>query len=596
MGIPYYFKQVSDDFPHTLQHQLPEECRRLFLDFNCAIHFCSNELKTYLKGHRQIPASYDAFESQLIAQVLRYLDFICGHARPQELVYVAIDGIPPRAKIVQQRKRRYISAFVRQKTLSMVRAEAHREKLGSRLFEVEWLENEWDSNAISPGTAFMTKLADALKQHRPGGLHSTCKYIVSDSLELGEGEHKIFNHIASTHAVHGVGVDVIYGLDADLIMLSLFAHARIYLMREPTFYNISSTADGNPRNRVPFLYMNVAKLRECIVTSLRQHHGLGDSEHLIYMYVFTCFLLGNDFVPALSYIKLKEDGLTILLMNYQKIHQQLGGAHILHVSSEPSSVAPRFTINTHFLGKLLEALASGEDHSFDQVISSYEQQTVPPVFAKDTCPVHYASGAPKGSPPNRVRDLTAWVDKKLHFYPLLHKPKLNLGPRNNNGWRMVYYHELFDNLNDTVTYDVCVNYLDGMVWLIDYYFHRECSRGWFYRYNYSPTILDLSNHFAGSSNMEEASRLRLADTEADDVTDTALQLLCILPPSSRRLLPAHYQSIMDDMTYGCVHMFPHQFNIHTYLKRYLWESHPDLPNSDVNCLKNAMRQSSISTR
>jgi 5'-3' exonuclease len=587
MGIPYYFKQVSDDFPYTLQHQLSESCRRLFLDFNCAIHFCSNELKTYLKGHRQLPASQDAFEGQLIAQVLRYLDFICGHASPQELVYIAIDGIPPRAKIVQQRKRRYISAFVRQQTLTMLRAEAHRERLGSRLFELEWLEKEWDSNAISPGTAFMNKLADALRHHRPAGLPLSCSYVVSDSHELGEGEHKIFHHIASTMGVRGNGVDVIYGLDADLIMLSLFTHARIFLMREPTFYNISSTADGNPRNRVPFLYMNVAKLRDCIVTSLTHHYGLGGSDYLIYMYVFTCFLLGNDFIPALSYIKLKEDGLAVLLTTYQKIHQQLDGAHILHVSGE-SVAAPRFTINTHFLGKLLEALASGEDHSFDQVISSYEQYTVPPVFAKDTCPVHYVSGAPKGTPPNRIRDLAAWVDKKLHYYPFLHKPKLNIGPRNNNGWRMVYYHELFDNLNDTVTYDVCVNYLDGMVWLIDYYFHRECSRGWFYRYNYSPTLLDLSNHFAGSANIEEESRLRLMRTEADDVTDTSLQLLCILPPSSRALLPDCYQSIMHDMALGCVHMFPHQFNIQTYLKRYLWESHPDLPNSDVTRLKVAM--------
>ena len=72
----------------------------------------------------------------------------------------------------------------------------------------------WDSNAISPGTPFMKKLSQRLKV-----LQTPFKLIISDSSDVGEGEHKIFNYIRSNNETDIV--DIIYGLDADLIMLSM---------------------------------------------------------------------------------------------------------------------------------------------------------------------------------------------------------------------------------------------------------------------------------------------------------------------------------------------------------------------------------------
>ena len=76
------------------------------------------------------------------------------------------------------------------------------------------------------------------------------QFIFSGSDEPGEGEHKLFQHIRDNEKQHQKQVTVIYGLDADLIMLCL-NHLRIskqiYLYREtPEFVkSINSSIDPN---------------------------------------------------------------------------------------------------------------------------------------------------------------------------------------------------------------------------------------------------------------------------------------------------------------------------------------------------------------
>jgi 5'-3' exonuclease len=45
--------------------------------------------------------------------------------------------------------------------------------------------------------------------------------MVSGSNKIGEGEHKLFSYIRSNPQKHTSETTVIYGLDADLIMLSI---------------------------------------------------------------------------------------------------------------------------------------------------------------------------------------------------------------------------------------------------------------------------------------------------------------------------------------------------------------------------------------
>ena len=139
-----------------------------------------------------------------------------------------IDGVAPRAKMNQQRERRYKKTF-----LSKYNKEEEEE-------ENKENKKDWDSNKITPGTFFMEKIKDALYILKKDTVDLYDIYI-SDSNECGEGEHKIFHKLQAYDASQNV---VINGLDADLIILSLLSHRpNITLMREAetsTYLNVDN--------------------------------------------------------------------------------------------------------------------------------------------------------------------------------------------------------------------------------------------------------------------------------------------------------------------------------------------------------------------
>ena len=96
MGIPYYFKILTDRYENIikLQKDVPV-CDRLFLDLNCAIHPCSAKV---LSDPTNYDKDTDTFEQTIIECVVDYIDKIVQFTKPTTLLYIAIDGLPPRAK------------------------------------------------------------------------------------------------------------------------------------------------------------------------------------------------------------------------------------------------------------------------------------------------------------------------------------------------------------------------------------------------------------------------------------------------------------------------------------------------------------------
>ena len=196
--------------PHAIQRKCPSMANTLVVDMNCMIYHVLREPKMLAHVY---PGAFSpeekAWERKLQDEVCSYLTHIWRSAGGPTQVYVALDGVVPYAKIKQQRFRRFKSASMRNASSST-----------------------WDTNAITPGTEFMAAMGEALKA--TGSRHG---WIISDTDQPGEGEHKVLQWLRTTPLK--AGPVIVYGLDADLILLCLLAGEKldpstkpIYLLRE----------------------------------------------------------------------------------------------------------------------------------------------------------------------------------------------------------------------------------------------------------------------------------------------------------------------------------------------------------------------------
>jgi 5'-3' exonuclease len=118
--------------------------------------------------------------------------------------------------------------------------------------------------------------------------------ILSSTQEPGEGEHKIFTEMKKTQRKRVC----IYGLDADLILLSMFNSLPDFvLLRESSEFGDDETE---------FSVLSIPRLTEQLPIPIDQYLAL----------CVLCF--GNDFMPNLGMFSLREDGYARALNVYKR--------------------------------------------------------------------------------------------------------------------------------------------------------------------------------------------------------------------------------------------------------------------------------------
>lgn len=574
MGIPFYFGEIIAKSPQSKQivvDKCPPQCARFYLDFNSIIHPCSAKVVARLQKQEAVT---DGLYNMIFANIAEYTMKLVDIAKPTQLLYIAVDGVAPRAKMHQQRKRRYLSAQ-RNKHIALFKS-----KHGIP-------HTEWDSNCITPGTLFMDKLNTYLKNDFVKQVNTSypqIEVIVSGSDEAGEGEHKMIHYIKRRAYTETPQFDLIYGLDADLIMLSLTSHnANIVLMREAQDFGRL----GSEQTRVPFKYLLINNLRKSIcdvVSPLTE--SLKSPQSIINDYVFICVLLGNDFVPSLSFLKIKDGAVDILLDAYR---DTCSDSTIVAYNSED------YTVNMSALESFIQRLKEQEDELMQSVVAHFHAIAPRPPRNFTNCINIIKQQNPKLTLREAQEKAVRDFGNDYEEYPLRNKPSYSseIDPKNDSKWRASYYHYVFgDNSPDTIKRS-CENYVDGLFWVVNYYFNQRACQEWFCHLHYAPTVHDIHKYMFTVADEDVPKRMATLKgashySNLSPLERAHVQLLLVLPPQSINLLPEHLQPIMTDIQHGCIHFYPHEFQVMTYLKHKLWECSPMIPHVDIKKVINFM--------
>ena len=210
----------------------------------------------------------------------------------------------------------------------------------------------FDSNCITPGTPFMEQLAICLRYYVVDRLNNDpgwkgVQVILSDASVPGEGEHKIMDYIRHQRTLSTYDPStkhVLYGLDADLIMLALATHEpNFWILREEV--NVKRNKEkacticgqsghdqfqcqGQAKEKVgkwddqskylsqkPFLFVHISVLREYLDVEMRLLDAPFEwnLERAIDDWIFMCFFVGNDFLPHLPSLEIREGAVELLI-------------------------------------------------------------------------------------------------------------------------------------------------------------------------------------------------------------------------------------------------------------------------------------------
>lgn len=589
MGIPLYYSTIVQKYPHIVKklHQVNNNCNQLFIDFNAIIHFCSNNLKQSLKLDKKI-IDNDKFEDKLINLVCINTQNIIEQFNSDDLnlVYIAIDGVVPFAKIMQQKKRRFNSIH------TQMRKTEDLQKINIEPFLIEAIENEWNSNNISPQTLFMQKLEKKLWKFLMNtyklkeNIKNDFDIHLSTSAEYGEGEHKIYEYIKHNQVIKAPNEPknniYIHGLDADLILLSMINlyTNNIYLIRQLSDIDHIELFNINDFKSSLSSYLK-SKINNT------QIQEIFDEQLLIYNYAFICVFLGNDFLPHLSYISLDNNGLDILL----KVMIDLINNHCDNLNNDDNinidninnnsllliydKANNKYILNNWLFNILLEKLSKIEDKEFKNYNDKFLKLKI---NDKNIQNIH----------PNMSMEQ---FEKYYQFLAIIEKKNISLFSTLNS-WRINYYNILFPNETTyNIQQKVCHNYIEGLIWYIDYYFNQSLqTNGWFYYYNYSPTILDL--YFHSSLNINYNNIFNNHSYKSYELTkdDSLIQLIYILPYGSKdiinKLTKNKYNFIYNKEHLGLY--YPYKYELITYFKKNYWAGIPNIPFLDIKLLRQYM--------
>ncbi len=515
MGIPSYFSHLVRNHKACVKEIINNATDNLYIDANSIVYDALHKLEAL---------DSEVKESELILNVFTKICEYIESINPSKLCLIAFDGVAPLAKLKQQRNRRYKSFFEK--------------NISNKIHNTDKIK--WNTCAITPGTPFMNNLNNTLRtlfQNR----NNKIKIILSASDNPGEGEHKIFEYIRNNAEYHKNTTSVIYGLDADLIMLTLnhlHISNNLFLSRETPHFisHIDESLEPDKLYR-----LDIPELQNAIcdrISKSSNHLNNKDKNCIINDYIFLCFMLGNDFLPHFPSLNIRTNGIDILLDTYKEI-----------ISPLNSYLTDGDKLVWKNIKKIIKYLA---DNERSLIIEEYKQR----------------NHMEKRFFNNKT---TEDLEKKFLYLPTIERNVEKYINPYEQDWQTRYYTKLFDvDYNEDNIKKICINYLEGLEWTKTYY-HNNCKNWrWCYKYNYPPLLEDILKY-------TPIFTTEFVTSIPKNPINHYTQLSYVLPYDSLYLLPHDKQTIvLDNFSYLYKKNLPIQWSF----CKYFWESHiifPDIP-------------------
>ncbi|XP_015791407.2 LOW QUALITY PROTEIN: 5'-3' exoribonuclease 1-like [Tetranychus urticae] len=589
MGVPKFYRWMSERYPCLNQvvreSEIPE-FDNLYLDMNGIIHACSHPNDEDV--HFRLP------EEVMVKDIFKYIEVLFNIIKPRKIFFMAVDGVAPRAKMNQQRGRRFRSAK------DAITRETEAQNKG----EVLPKEARFDSNCITPGTDFMARLQKHLEYFVASKISNdelwkNVKVILSGHETPGEGEHKIMDFIRTQRSLPDYDANTrhcLYGLDADLIMLGMCSHEPYFALlreevkfrrrkeKEPTFH-------VNPE-AINFHLLHLSLLRDYLdheFSSLKKSLPFDyDLECIIDDWVLMGFLCGNDFIPHLPHFHIGKNALTTLYKVYMDVLPSCNG-YLNHQGK----------LNLQNFQKFLHKLSEIDVENFNEMNADFKYlESKSSRFKSPKKLVRYEEcdgiigeslesgndddsnlidlGSEEASDAEEEDELSiSEEDDTLEDEFIMHK-------------RDYYRTKMhYDDVTPAVLKEQAYCYIKAIQWNLHYYYDGCPSWSWYYPHHYAPYISDVKSF----ENIDLTFDLGQPFKPFE-------QLLGVLPAASKEFLPKPYQRLVTDESSPLKDYYPEEFELDLNGKVNSWEAVVVIPFIDEEKLLNAARscESQLSER
>uniref|UniRef100_A0A336MUE1 5'-3' exoribonuclease n=1 Tax=Culicoides sonorensis TaxID=179676 RepID=A0A336MUE1_CULSO len=671
MGVPAFFRWLSRKYPSVIIECVekkyedgegntvhedatlpnPNGCEfdNLYLDMNGIIHPCTHP--------EDKPAPKN--EDEMMVAIFECIDRLFNIVRPRKLLYMAIDGVAPRAKMNQQRSRRFrASKEAVEKAAEVARIREELKSKGAILPPEKPKGEHFDSNCITPGTPFMDRLSKCLQYYIHDRLNNNpawkgIKVILSDANVPGEGEHKIMDYIRKQRSQpdHDPNTHhVLCGADADLIMLGLATHeANFTIIREEFLPNKPrpcdvcnclgheskdcqglATVGGEPDipvfgKETQFIFVRLSVLREYLERELEMPNlpFTYEFDRVLDDWVFMCFFVGNDFLPHLPSLEIREGAIDRLITLYKKCVYKTGG----YLTDSGEVALERVEMIMTDLGYMEDSIFKERQKSelrYKENAKRRKLQEQAKQQKPDFSLMMNSQFAPtalgKGYNPNPIQNvrqeaanfrIIGMQREQNQSNQSSPNTSFNTSSQNSSfeedrrgtkrksdemeeeeddqahdevrlwesGFKERYYESKFDVSPENIQFrqTVALEYVRGLCWVLKYYYQGCASWGWYFPYHYAPFASDFLNISGLSTKFDKGEPFKPLE-----------QLMGVFPAASKKHIPDVFAELMDDPKSVIIDFYPEDFKIDLNGKKFAWQGVALLPFVDEQRLFKAL--------